>query len=61
MEKFEALLVAAGIWAPLVFIMVYAVGVCLFIPRTLLTALEAAIFGSCWGFLYVWVAAILTT
>ena len=47
MEKFEALLAAAGIWAPLVFIMVYAVGVCLFIPRTLLTALEAAIFGSC--------------
>ena len=61
MKKFEALLAAAGIWEPLVFIMVYAVGVCLFIPGTLLNALGVAIFGSCWGFLYVWVAAILTT
>jgi uncharacterized membrane protein YdjX (TVP38/TMEM64 family) len=58
-EKLGALLDAAGIWAPLVFIMVYAVGVCLFIPGTLLTALGAAIFGPYWGFLYIWVAAML--
>ena len=59
MEKLGALLAAAGIWAPLVFIMVYAVGVCLFVPGTLLTALGAAIFGPYWGFLFVWVAAML--
>jgi uncharacterized membrane protein YdjX (TVP38/TMEM64 family) len=58
-EKLGALLDVAGIWAPLVFILVYAVGVCLFIPGTLLTALGAAIFGPYWGFLYIWVAAML--
>jgi uncharacterized membrane protein YdjX (TVP38/TMEM64 family) len=49
----------AGMWAPLFFIFVYAVGVCLFVPGTLLTALGAAIFGSYWGFLYVWIGAIV--
>ena len=58
-EKLGALLAAAGIWAPLAFIMVYAMGVCLFVPGTLLTALGAAIFGPYWGFLFVWVAAML--
>ena len=58
-EKFGALLAAAGIWAPLAFILFYAVGVCLFIPGTLLTTLGAAIFGPYWGFMYVWIAAML--
>lgn len=49
----------AGIWAPIIFILVYTVGVCLFIPGTLLTGLGAAIFGAYWGFLYVWVGAML--
>jgi uncharacterized membrane protein YdjX (TVP38/TMEM64 family) len=49
----------AGIWAPLLFIVVYAVGVCLFVPGTLLTALGAAIFGAYWGFLYVWIGAMV--
>ena len=49
----------AGLWAPLLFIVVYAVGVCLFVPGTLLTALGAAIFGAYWGFLYVWIAAMI--
>ncbi len=54
-----AWLAAAGYWAPLAFILFYAVGVCLFLPGTLLTALGAAIFGPYWGFLYVWIAAML--
>jgi uncharacterized membrane protein YdjX (TVP38/TMEM64 family) len=49
----------AGMWAPLFFIFVYAVGVCLFVPGTLLTALGAAIFGAYWGFLYVWIGAMI--
>jgi uncharacterized membrane protein YdjX (TVP38/TMEM64 family) len=49
----------AGIWAPLLFIVVYTVGVCLFVPGTLLTALGAAIFGAYWGFLYVWIGAMV--
>lgn len=58
-EKLGDLLAAAGIWAPLAFILIYAVGVCFFIPGTLLTTLGAAIFGPYWGFVYVWVAAML--
>ncbi len=58
-EKLRTLLAAAGIWAPLAFVLIYALGVCLFIPATLLTALGAAIFGPYWGFLYVWVGAML--
>ena len=50
---------SAGIWAPLLFILVYAVGVCLFVPGTLLTVLGAAIFGAYWGFLYVWIGAMI--
>ena len=58
-ERLGAWLAAAGVWAPLAFILIYAAGVCLFIPGTLLTALGAAIFGPYWGFLYVWVGAML--
>jgi uncharacterized membrane protein YdjX (TVP38/TMEM64 family) len=39
--------------------MIYALGVCLFRPGTLLTGLGAAIFGAYWGFLYVWFGAML--
>lgn len=49
---------SAGFWAPIVFVLVYAVGVCLFVPGTLLTGLGAAIFGAYWGFLYVWLGAM---
>ena len=38
--------------------LIYAAGVCLFIPGTLLTGLGAAIFGAYWGFLVVWVGAM---
>lgn len=49
----------AGIWAPLIYMLFYTVGVCLFIPGTLLTGLGAAIFGAYWGFVYVWIGAML--
>jgi uncharacterized membrane protein YdjX (TVP38/TMEM64 family) len=58
-EALGDFLSAAGFWAPLLFVFVYAAGVCLFVPGTLLTALGAAIFGPYWGFLYVWVGAML--
>ena len=58
-EALTGFLESAGIWAPLVFIAVYTAGVCLFIPGTLLTGLGAAIFGAYWGFVYVWVGAML--
>ncbi len=59
---FEALghfLDAAGVWAPAAYMVVYAVGVCLFLPGTLLTGIGAAIFGPYQGFVYVWIGAML--
>ncbi len=49
---------SAGFWAPFVYMLFYAVGVCLFLPGTLLTGLGGAIFGPYWGFLYVWFGAM---
>ena len=49
----------AGFWAPLVFILFYAAGVCLSVPGTLITGLGAAIFGAYWGFAWVWIGAML--
>lgn len=58
-ETLSRFLEGVGFWAPLIFMLVYAVGVCLFIPGTLLSAIGAAIFGPYWGFLYVWVGAMI--
>ncbi len=58
-EMLGGLLESAGFWAPLLFILVYVAGICLFVPGTLLTTLGAAIFGAYWGFLYVWVGAMI--
>jgi uncharacterized membrane protein YdjX (TVP38/TMEM64 family) len=58
-EALGRFLEAAGFWAPLIFMGVYAAGVCLFVPGTLLTAIGAAIFGPYWGFVYVWVGAMI--
>ncbi len=58
-ERLGNFLENAGFLAPLAYIIVYAAGVCLFVPGTLLTALGAAIFGPYFGFLYVWVGAML--
>jgi uncharacterized membrane protein YdjX (TVP38/TMEM64 family) len=49
----------AGYWAPVLFMLIYTIGVCVFLPGTLLTGLGAAIFGAYWGFLYVWIGAML--
>ncbi len=49
----------AGFWAPVSFIILYAAGVCLFIPGTVLTGIGAAIFGPYFGFVYVWFGAML--
>jgi uncharacterized membrane protein YdjX (TVP38/TMEM64 family) len=46
-------------WAPVLYILFYAAGVCLFLPGSLLTGLGAAVFGAYWGFVYVWIGAML--
>jgi uncharacterized membrane protein YdjX (TVP38/TMEM64 family) len=57
-EKLGLLLATAGFWAPVAYVVIYAAGVCLFIPGTPLTVLGAAIFGYS-GFFYVWVGAVI--
>ncbi|MBW2368953.1 MAG: TVP38/TMEM64 family protein [Deltaproteobacteria bacterium] len=57
-EALKSFLETAGFWAPVTYMLIYAVGVCLFLPGTLLTGLGAAIFGAYWGFVYVWIGAM---
>ncbi len=58
-QQLELFLNSVGVWAPAMFVIVYVAGVCLFLPGTLLTAMGAAIFGPYWGFLYVWIGAMI--
>lgn len=58
-EQLGLLVESAGFWAPFLFVVIYAAGVCLFLPGTLLTALGAAVFGPYWGFVYVWLGAMI--
>jgi uncharacterized membrane protein YdjX (TVP38/TMEM64 family) len=58
-DSLDRFLAKAGFLAPLVFIFIYAAGVCLFVPGTLLTGLGAALFGPYWGFVWVWIGAML--
>jgi len=48
----------AGLWAPAVFVVIYTLGVCLFVPGTVLGAMGAVFFGTYWGFVYVWIGAM---
>lgn len=58
-DQLGRFLETAGFWAPLVFMLIYAVGVCLFVPGTVLGAMGAVLFGAYWGFVYVWVGAMI--
>ncbi len=59
LQEMKRLLDASGFWAPLVFILIYTLGICLFVPGTLLALLGVAIFGAYWGFVYVFTGAML--
>ena len=48
-----------GIWAPIVFFAIYAVGVCFLIPGTVLSAAGALAFGPYWGSVYNWIGAMI--
>ena len=58
-ETLGGFLASVGIWAPPIFVVLYAAGICLFLPGTLLTALGAALFGPYKGFVYVWFGAMV--
>ncbi|MCG8635590.1 MAG: TVP38/TMEM64 family protein [Desulfobacterales bacterium] len=57
-DQLDQLLQTTGHWAPAVFMAIYALGVCLFIPGTVLGAMGAVLFGAYWGFVYVWAGAM---
>ena len=58
-ETLGAFLEDIGWWAPAVFSLLYAIGVCLFVPGTLLAGVGAALFGPYVGFVFVWIGAML--
>jgi uncharacterized membrane protein YdjX (TVP38/TMEM64 family) len=58
-EHIAALLKTAGLWAPVVYILFYAIGTCCFLPGTLLAVIGAAVFGPYLGFVYVWLGAMI--
>jgi uncharacterized membrane protein YdjX (TVP38/TMEM64 family) len=57
-EALTYFLEASGFWAPLLFILIYAASVCVFVPASIPTVLGASIFGTHWGFLFGWVGAM---
>lgn len=59
LDKMKRFLDTSGSFAPIIFILIYILGICLFVPGTIITALGAAIFGPYWGFVYVLTGAIL--
>jgi uncharacterized membrane protein YdjX (TVP38/TMEM64 family) len=48
-----------GAWAPIVFIIGYALAVVALLPASILTLAGGAIFGLAWGTVYVFIAAVI--
>jgi uncharacterized membrane protein YdjX (TVP38/TMEM64 family) len=57
--KMQDLVSSAGAWGPLVFIALFAVGICLFLPATIFTGIGALLFGTLHGFFYNELGALL--
>ncbi len=47
-----------GTWAPLLYILLLAAGICLFVPASIFIILGSAVFGAFWGFFYGWIGAM---
>lgn len=58
-QSLKNFLAARGELAPIFFIFVYAIGVCLLCPATLFTGIGAMLFGTFFGFLYNIIGAML--
>jgi uncharacterized membrane protein YdjX (TVP38/TMEM64 family) len=57
-EILDLFLKTLGPWAAFTYIMIFAVGLCVAVPASILILLGAGIFGAYWGFLYAWVGAV---
>lgn len=58
-QRLRELVEGFGVWSPLVFILLYAVGICFFLPATLFTGIGALLFGTMYGFIYNEIGALL--
>ena len=58
-EQLQVLLKQAGIWAPVIYIVLYTVGTILILPSTPLNLSGGAIFGAWWGTLWTSIAAAI--
>jgi len=58
-EHIEQLVNGLGPWGPVIFILIYAAGICLFLPATLFTGIGAVLYGTFYGFLYNELAAMI--
>ncbi len=58
-ENIEQLVNGLGPWGPVIFILIYAVGICLFLPATLFTGIGAVLYGTFYGFLFNEVGAMI--
>lgn len=58
-QKLQDFVYSAGAWGPILFVAVYAVGICLFLPATLFTGIGALLYGVFYGFLYNILGALL--
>jgi len=58
-DYLQGLVNSVGPWGSLVFVLLYAGGICLFLPATLFTGLGALLFGTLYGFLYNELGALL--
>ena len=57
-EVLDLFLKIFGPWAPFIFILIFAVSLCVAVPASILTLLGAGIFGAYWGFFYAWAGAV---
>ncbi|HBB33021.1 MAG TPA: TVP38/TMEM64 family protein [Cyanobacteria bacterium UBA8803] len=58
-QQLQAWLKQAGIWAPVIYIILYTVGTILILPSTPLNLSGGAIFGAWWGTLWTAIAAVI--
>lgn len=58
-EQLQAWLVQMGIWAPIIYVVLYTIGTLLILPSTPLNLSGGAIFGVWWGTFWTTVAAVI--
>lgn len=58
-DRVRAAVVTAGVWAPVVFGLLYVVATLLMLPKNVLSAAAGLLFGLAWGGVLVWASAVV--